>query len=135
MCRAAGVQHVINYDMPEEIENYVHRIGRTGRRGKTGVATTFVSLKDNSETILLDLKYLLKEAGQRVPPVLMVRCSLLGTHVHACIACMHCVHACWACMLAVLVDRHVLCDCTGTAAVRAGTHQRAASAESLGRHQ
>ena len=29
----ANVQHVINYDMPEEIENYVHRIGRTGRRG------------------------------------------------------------------------------------------------------
>ncbi len=28
-----GIQHVINYDMPEEIENYVHRIGRTGKRG------------------------------------------------------------------------------------------------------
>lgn len=26
-----GIQHVVNYDMPEEIENYVHRIGRTGR--------------------------------------------------------------------------------------------------------
>lgn len=65
-----GIKHVINFDMPEEIENYVHRIGRTGRRGKTGLATTFVSLKDNSETILLDLKYLLKEAKQRIPPVL-----------------------------------------------------------------
>ena len=31
------IQHVINFDMPEEIENYVHRIGRTGRSGKTGV--------------------------------------------------------------------------------------------------
>ena len=65
-----AVQHVINFDMPEEIENYVHRIGRTGRRGKRGRATTFVSLKDNSETILLDLKYLLKEAKQPIPPVL-----------------------------------------------------------------
>jgi ATP-dependent RNA helicase DDX41 len=65
-----SIQHVINFDMPEEIENYVHRIGRTGRRGKTGRATTFVSLKDNSETILLDLKYLLKEAKQKIPPVL-----------------------------------------------------------------
>ena len=36
------IQHVINFDMPSEIENYVHRIGRTGRCGKTGVATTFV---------------------------------------------------------------------------------------------
>jgi superfamily II DNA/RNA helicase len=32
----ADIQHVINYDMPDEIENYVHRIGRTGRCGKTG---------------------------------------------------------------------------------------------------
>jgi len=63
------VQHVINYDMPKEIENYVHRIGRTGRCGKTGVATTFIN-KDVEESTLLDLKHLLKEAKQRVPPVL-----------------------------------------------------------------
>jgi ATP-dependent RNA helicase DDX41 len=31
-----AIQHVINYDMPKEIENYVHRIGRTGRCGRTG---------------------------------------------------------------------------------------------------
>lgn len=37
------IQHVINFDMPDEIENYVHRIGRTGRCGKTGVATTFIN--------------------------------------------------------------------------------------------
>lgn len=65
----ADIQHVINYDMPEEIENYVHRIGRTGRCGKTGVATTFVN-KDVSETALLDLKHLLREAKQRIPPLL-----------------------------------------------------------------
>lgn len=63
------VQHVINYDMPKEIENYVHRIGRTGRCGKTGVATTFIN-KSCEETTLLDLKHLLKEARQRIPPVL-----------------------------------------------------------------
>ncbi|GAB4820561.1 hypothetical protein N2152v2_007607 [Parachlorella kessleri] len=65
----ANIQHVINYDMPEEIENYVHRIGRTGRRGKTGLATTMIN-KDQSESILLDLKHLLREAKQRIPPVL-----------------------------------------------------------------
>ena len=64
-----NIQHVINYDMPEEIENYVHRIGRTGRCGKTGIATTFIN-KDQSETVLLDLKHLLREAKQRIPPVL-----------------------------------------------------------------
>lgn len=62
-------QHVINYDMPTEIENYVHRIGRTGRCGKTGVATTFIN-KSVEETTLLDLKGLLQEARQRIPPVL-----------------------------------------------------------------
>lgn len=64
-----NIQHVINFDMPTEIENYVHRIGRTGRCGKTGVATTFIN-KDVPESALLDLKHLLIEARQRVPPVL-----------------------------------------------------------------
>ena len=66
-----AIQHVINYDMPNEIENYVHRIGRTGRAGKTGVATTFIN-KSCDETTLLDLKALLQEAKQRIPPVLLM---------------------------------------------------------------
>ena len=53
----------------QEIENYVHRIGRTGRCGKTGVATTFINRND-AEEILLDLKYLLIESKQRLPLVL-----------------------------------------------------------------
>mmetsp|Transcript_1631 Transcript_1631/g.5042 ORF Transcript_1631/g.5042 Transcript_1631/m.5042 type:complete len:343 (-) Transcript_1631:74-1102(-) len=60
------IQHVINYDMPSEIENYVHRIGRTGRCGNTGIATTFVN-QNSAETVLLDLKHLLMEAKQKVP--------------------------------------------------------------------
>ncbi|KAJ7947363.1 DEAD-box ATP-dependent RNA helicase [Quillaja saponaria] len=63
------IQHIINYDMPGEIENYVHRIGRTGRCGKTGIATTFIN-KNQTETTLLDSKHLLQEAKQRIPPVL-----------------------------------------------------------------
>ena len=35
------VKHVINYDLPKEIDEYVHRIGRTGRVGNTGKATSF----------------------------------------------------------------------------------------------
>jgi len=35
------VEHVINYDMPSSIEDYVHRIGRTGRCGNIGRATSF----------------------------------------------------------------------------------------------
>ena len=37
-----NVSHVINYDLPQSYDDYVHRIGRTGRGGKTGVALTFV---------------------------------------------------------------------------------------------
>ncbi|XP_067941903.1 probable ATP-dependent RNA helicase DDX41 isoform X2 [Watersipora subatra] len=66
-----GIQHVINFDMPEDIENYVHRIGRTGRSGAKGVSTTFVN-QSCDETILLDLKHLLMEAKQFVPDFLRV---------------------------------------------------------------
>jgi len=37
-----NVTHVINYDVPGSYDDYVHRIGRTGRMGKKGVALTFV---------------------------------------------------------------------------------------------
>lgn len=58
------IQHVIIFSMPKEIEDYVHQIGRTGRSGKTGIATTFVNMSTPEQT-LLDLKYLLMEAGQK----------------------------------------------------------------------
>lgn len=38
-----GISHIFNYDLPEDPENYVHRIGRTGRMGKDGVAISFVT--------------------------------------------------------------------------------------------
>jgi len=37
-----GISHVINFDIPDDAENYLHRIGRTGRMGKDGIAYTFV---------------------------------------------------------------------------------------------
>lgn len=55
-----GVEHVINYDMPNEPENYVHRIGRTGRAGAEGVAFSFC---DPSERAYLsDIEKILKKA-------------------------------------------------------------------------
>jgi ATP-dependent RNA helicase DeaD len=41
-----GVTHVFNYDIPEDADSYVHRIGRTGRAGMTGLAITFYSSAD-----------------------------------------------------------------------------------------
>lgn len=42
----SGVTHVYNFDIPQEAESYVHRIGRTGRAGKTGLAITFISPRE-----------------------------------------------------------------------------------------
>ena len=41
-----GVTHVFNYDIPHDVESYIHRIGRTGRAGGTGMAITFASPRD-----------------------------------------------------------------------------------------
>ena len=40
--------HVINYDVPTDIEDYTHRIGRTDRAGHTGLATTMINDRDSS---------------------------------------------------------------------------------------
>ncbi|HMO36439.1 MAG TPA: C-terminal helicase domain-containing protein, partial [Gemmatales bacterium] len=37
-----GISHIINYDLPEDPESYGHRIGRTGRMGKNGIAIAFI---------------------------------------------------------------------------------------------
>ena len=42
----SGVSHVFNFDLPQEIDSYVHRIGRTGRAGKEGIALTFVEPRE-----------------------------------------------------------------------------------------
>eukprot|EP00798_Chlamydomonas_sp_ICE-L_P005570 gene5570-4204_t len=99
------IQHVINFDMPEEIENYVHRIGRTGRCGKTGVATTFINTRFTNETILLDLKHLLKEAKQRVPhfllalddPIEEMEALAAASGVKGCVICGGLGHRATAC--------------------------------------
>lgn len=40
------MEAVINYDIPYDVENYVHRIGRTGRAGRTGKAFTIITTRD-----------------------------------------------------------------------------------------
>ncbi|KAI5635376.1 DEAD/DEAH box helicase domain-containing protein [Phthorimaea operculella] len=59
------VRHVINFDLPSDVEEYVHRIGRTGRMGNLGVATSFFN--DNNRGLARDLVELLVEAKQDVP--------------------------------------------------------------------
>ncbi|KPP64023.1 putative ATP-dependent RNA helicase DDX23 [Scleropages formosus] len=54
------VSMVINYDMAKNIEDYIHRIGRTGRAGKSGVAVTFLTKEDSS--VFYDLKQAILES-------------------------------------------------------------------------
>jgi len=61
-----GVAHVVNFDMPEDIDEYVHRIGRTGRVGNLGKATSFYDSEEDSG-IAGTLVKILAECGQEVP--------------------------------------------------------------------
>ena len=58
----AGVSHVINFDLPEEPENYMHRIGRTGRADENGIALSFIG--DNDKAHLAGIELLM---GRSVP--------------------------------------------------------------------
>ncbi|KAG5653316.1 ATP-dependent RNA helicase ded1 [Sphagnurus paluster] len=60
-----NVTHVVNYDLPSDIDDYVHRIGRTGRAGNTGVSTAFFNR--GNRNIVRELVELLREANQEIP--------------------------------------------------------------------
>ncbi|KAL7668868.1 hypothetical protein ACOME3_009550 [Neoechinorhynchus agilis] len=64
-----NVCHVINYDLPTDIDDYVHRIGRTGRGGNKGIATSFFCEKNAN--IASDLVAILRESKQEVPDFLV----------------------------------------------------------------
>ena len=57
----AGITHVINFDLPKFAEDYVHRIGRTGRAGASGIAVSFASGKDS-----VHLKKIERFTGHRI---------------------------------------------------------------------
>lgn len=63
-----NVTHVVNYDLPTDIDDYVHRIGRTGRAGNTGISTAFFNRGNRG--VVRELIELLKEANQEVPSFL-----------------------------------------------------------------
>jgi ATP-dependent RNA helicase RhlB len=57
-----GVSHVINYDLPEDSEDYVHRIGRTGRAGALGTAVSFAC-----DDYVFSLDAIEKRVGRKIP--------------------------------------------------------------------
>lgn len=64
-----NVEAVINFTFPLTIEDYVHRIGRTGRAGKSGISITFFQSGDKSHAG--ELQQVMRQAGQVVPEALM----------------------------------------------------------------
>lgn len=64
-----GVNFVLNYDMPGNIEDYVHRIGRTGRAGSTGTAISFFT--EENKSLGASLISIMREAKQTVPTELL----------------------------------------------------------------
>uniref|UniRef100_A0A8R1DHQ3 RNA helicase n=1 Tax=Caenorhabditis japonica TaxID=281687 RepID=A0A8R1DHQ3_CAEJA len=67
------ITHVINYDFPMDIEEYVHRVGRTGRAGRTGEAMSFLWWNDRSN--FEGLISILEKSGQNVPEQLRRDCA------------------------------------------------------------
>ena len=63
-----NVSYVFNFDMPKNIEDYIHRIGRTGRVGNKGKAISFYNIKNKQ--IGFDLVKELKKANQKIPDFL-----------------------------------------------------------------
>ncbi|MEM8735297.1 MAG: helicase-related protein, partial [Planctomycetota bacterium] len=48
------VSHIVNYDIPLDCEDYVHRVGRTGRMGREGIAFTFVTLDEGPQLTAIE---------------------------------------------------------------------------------
>ncbi len=63
-----GISHVVNFDLPDEAESYVHRIGRTGRNGQDGVAITMVDPSENSKL-------------RQVERIIRMQLPVLGDHL------------------------------------------------------
>lgn len=63
-----NVGHVINFDLPSDIDDYVHRIGRTGRAGNVGIATSFFNR--GNKNVVKGLIEILSEANQPIPDFL-----------------------------------------------------------------
>uniref|UniRef100_A0A452Q7I1 RNA helicase n=1 Tax=Ursus americanus TaxID=9643 RepID=A0A452Q7I1_URSAM len=72
------ITHVYNYDFPRNIEEYVHRVGRTGRAGKTGLSITLMT--QNDWKIATELIKILKRANQRVPKDLLTMAERYKLH-------------------------------------------------------
>jgi ATP-dependent RNA helicase DeaD len=52
----SSISHIFNYDIPQFCDDYVHRVGRTGRMGREGVAYTFVTPEEGNELTRIEMR-------------------------------------------------------------------------------
>lgn len=65
-----GITHVYNFDVPQDVDSYVHRIGRTGRAGKSGIASTFVTPREMGQLHQIE-RTTKRNMVKRQPPTLI----------------------------------------------------------------
>lgn len=69
----SGVTHVYNFDIPQDVDSYVHRIGRTGRAGRTGMANTFVTPRETGHLRAIEQATKQKVRREPIPTVAEAR--------------------------------------------------------------
>ena len=52
----SSISHIINYDIPEFCDDYVHRVGRTGRMGREGIAFSFITPEEGDQLTRIEIR-------------------------------------------------------------------------------
>ena len=103
----SNVKHVVNFDLPSDIEEYVHHIGRTGRVGNLGLVTSFCN--DRNRNICKDLLTLLAETKQEIPSWLEAMAYEVKQQARAKTQNKRCVCVCMC--VSVYVCDDIVCVC------------------------
>ena len=77
----AHVAHVVNYDMPKEAEDFVHRVGRTGRAASKGIASTFTMPNEKGDLRKIERQLNIKIKRFRVRPNAVISAAHVSEHV------------------------------------------------------
>lgn len=77
----AHVAHVVNYDMPKEAEDFVHRVGRTGRAASKGIASTFATPNEKGDLRKIERQLNIKIKRFRVRPNAVISAAHVTEHV------------------------------------------------------
>jgi ATP-dependent RNA helicase RhlE len=75
-----GIAHVVNYDLPQVAEDFIHRVGRTGRAGARGTASTFVMRNERAEVRNIEVAMKMRLTRREVPVADLPREEKLTPH-------------------------------------------------------